>query len=902
MKPFTKTLALITAILLAINFIYAQQQIQFAGPVSQGEGIAGWNADGSGPEPAATGHLVPAPGFTNQFYYGSSHDYITGNPDHACFHFLSGMTGFPLFEQALTNHGFTPDQVKGKYELTTLGNDIEGIDWFFMNDWAYSNYYDINFFFELDGSPILAGIMNYANMYINTLGGNWHVESAFAPLNNIAEFGTPAWEIAQAFLQDLDGKEIRTLYQTSFGQSFSGNGRAGAYYNVINGILETGNPQIPFQGLNADHEGFVGWDADGTGPEPYGNGHNTQLYYGASLDYDDIDPDPNACLGHFMEGSTGFFNTLIQLDYRGYLIEDLKAKYTLNSLGPDVEGEDWDDNWSNYYNNIITIEFNGEPILSFLQDTNRLFSMSTYWSSETSIGKVINISQNASEDAQLLAQSFMIDLGTHMLKTNTSAIHFVDLYEDEENGRDGGIYEITEGTVMAVHEQATFIPQGTISGTWSLDGSPYYVEGHLTIENGETLTIEPGVRVGVRGPYHITVQGCLNAEGTTGNPIMFTASNPNIYWDGFDYDGTATTSETSFFDYCIFQYGRAMGGGEYNSGGIFAVRDYDDIEIYNSTFRNSIADQYSSQYVTCGGAIALWNSSPFIQNCIFYDNYGMDYAGALLVYLGSNPIISNCLFYNNESPKGGAMAFYENSNGILINSTIVNNQAELGGALYFYLNSNPQVINTIMWDNEASLYGNEVYLSNQQSTPGFYYCDIEGGEEGFAGLPFIGEYLFNLDEDPLFAGNEEHPFMIPLESPCYNMGTPDTSAWYYDEYLPEYCLCGNPRKSDGRIEMGAYEIFFTGFEDNMITSHETIMIYPNPVRDNTSIHYHLPLTGQVTISLLNTRGERIKTLTSQVQSAGEYNMSFNFHNLDSGLYFIKLDAGNMHQTGKLIKL
>ena len=89
--------------------------------------------------------------------------------------------------------------------------------------------------------------------------------------------------------------------------------------------------------------------------------------------------------------------------------------------------------------------------------------------------------------------------------------------------------------MTGVHEKATFVPGGVISGTWTAEQSPYYVEGHLSIQNGQTLTIEPGVKVAVRGPYHFTVQGCVMAEGTEDDNIIFISSNPVLWWDGFDY-------------------------------------------------------------------------------------------------------------------------------------------------------------------------------------------------------------------------------------------------------------------------------------------------------------------------------------------------------------------------------
>ncbi len=892
MKNLTKSLMIVFAFMMAGHFLIAQQQIQFEGLYTDGEGIAGWNADGSGPEPAATGHLIP--GFGTQPYYGSSHDYITGNAGDAAFHFLTGMTGFPEFEQALADYGFGADAVKVKFGLASLQADIEGEDWFFFNDWAYSNYYGVALTFELDGEPLLTGFLDYVNMYTNTTAGNWQTETGYSKLNNVATNDT-ANSIAQAFLSDLDGKEIKLYYESTFGEIFAGNGRSGSYYDVFNGVLEAGSPEIPFRGLNADHEGFASWDADGTGPEPEGDGHGSQSYYGASLDYDGIDPDPNACLGHLLDGSTGFFNTLLQLEYRGFEIGDLKLKMGLISLGPDVEGEDWGSGWSNYYNNVFVIELNGEPVLSVLQDTNRLTSMTGYWMSGASIGKVYDISENASPEAQFVAQSFLKDLGTHYLKTNTTQIHYTELFNG--NGRDGGFYEVTEGALVAVHEKATFIPEGEVNGTWTVDNSPYYVEGHLSIEDGQTLTINPGVKVAVRGPYHFTVQGSINALGTSDNNIIFTSSNPNLYWDGFDFDETPPAN-TAGFDWCLFQYGYAQGeGSHYNSGGIFAVKYFDNITILNSTFRNNKSDIVGS-VPPCGGAIGLWNASPMIQKCIFYDNYASDYGGAILSYVGSNPVISNCLFYNNHSGNGGAIAFFEHGQGILINNTIVDNTALKGGGLYFYLQSNPEIINTILWGNEASNSGDQVYSSNP-SDPDFYYCDIEEGQAGFGGTAINGGYLFNVEEDPEFM--DDPHYAITDESPCYNMGTPDTSAWYYPDWLPETGLYGNPRVSYDRIDIGACEYFVVGINNNTNPAKIALSAQPNPFRNSTQIVFELTEAANVKIEIYNAIGSKIATLEDGFLLQGKHQTILNNHNLPEGVYFCRLQIENKIQTLKIIK-
>jgi predicted outer membrane repeat protein len=930
MKNFTKISVIVFVMILAAQVTNAQQQIPFQGMVSQGYGVAAWNANGTGPEPAATGHQVPFPGFGNLFYYGASRDYVTGNSNHACFAFSPDIAGFPNFTQALTTNGYTANQVKARFGLVTLGLDEEGLDWFVMDDFHHSShkYSDFNIF-ELNGEPMLAIKVDYAVWSVQAGTSTWNIDFGYTPVINISGSSSANVQaVAHAFLQDLGGQNIRMQCESNYGGvNISGNGRNGAYYNIINGILSVGNPVLPFKGLFADNEGVAGWDADGTGPEPYGNGHSNYLYYGASIDYGGINSSPDACLGHFLEGSDGFLNTLLQLEYRGLEIGNLKMKLGLGSLGPDVQGEDWGvqngNHWLNHYNNVVTIEINGEPILQMMADTNKMVSLPNHWLTGTSTGKMYNISENASTASQYVAKSFLRDLGVNYMTLNTSSLTYAGLFSG--NGRDGGFYQINAGELQGVYENITFVPPGEVSGTWTAEGSPYYVDGHLEIANGETLIFEPGVKVAVRGPFHFTVQGCVKAEGTLDSNIVFTRSNPNLWWDGFDYDSTPATNDTSVFDYCLFEYGKGLGSGDLVNGGSFAIGYYDKIQISNSTFRYNEA----TTALAAGGAIALresdiliknctfhnnysphaggaicvaYNSNPIISKCVFYDNYATDYAGAVMIYVNANPIISNNLFFNNYADRGGALIFYINAGGILINNTIADNTANYGGAIFFYSGSSPEIINNIIWGNTASLSGNQVRIESYSCKPDFYYCDIEGGQEGFSGAVHTGDYLFNIDQDPIFSIEPGEPTYSLMDvSPCYNMGTPDTSAWFYPEYLPQTCLGGNTRIFNGRIDIGAYELpEIVGIHDVKLTD-EAWFVYPNPFVEKVTIEIDLAELSEVTIELFNLMGDRVRNTEILHLPSGQNELSRNLSDLPDGVYFMTIRYSDTVLTKKLLK-
>ena len=109
-----------------------------------------------------------------------------------------------------------------------------------------------------------------------------------------------------------------------------------------------------------DHEGSIAWNADGTREERKANGHSTFLYYGASRDYDDIDPDPDAAFSSFLIGSSGFRNFHLQLAYRGFTPQQVKTKAGICDLGEDIMGEDWTTQFNgdesvNYYNSNISL-------------------------------------------------------------------------------------------------------------------------------------------------------------------------------------------------------------------------------------------------------------------------------------------------------------------------------------------------------------------------------------------------------------------------------------------------------------------------------------------------------------------------------------------------------------------
>jgi|GEM_PF-6704829 len=78
--------------------------------------------------------------------------------------------------------------------------------------------------------------------------------------------------------------------------------------------------------------------------------------------------------------------------------------------------------------------------------------------------------------------------------------------------------------------------------------------------------------------------------------------------------------------------------------------------------------------------------------------------------------------------------------------------------------------------------------------------------------------------------------------------------------------------------------------------------YPNPFNPSTVIHYSLPHAEQVKLSVYNTLGQQILVLVETRQSSGSHSITFKASHLSSGVYFYRLQAGDVVLMKKMILL
>jgi hypothetical protein len=235
-------------------------QIPIQGLEANHEGIAAWNADGTGPEAAKTGHAlwwVPVGCGGSQtpsvaLYYQASRDFVGFGPSGT--HGLPGATGFPTLVSALAANGFTIEELTVSWGPQTLGNDVEHKDWSFDPSTSIETrfYTGGNFEIKLRGEKILWGSMprttiiinynNLANCFDDQISG----ETEPVDPGDITFFFQAPWpeyrEVATAFLNDIGNNGFKFVFNSFqpavVAPQFTGNGRQGAFFDLQNGQIE----------------------------------------------------------------------------------------------------------------------------------------------------------------------------------------------------------------------------------------------------------------------------------------------------------------------------------------------------------------------------------------------------------------------------------------------------------------------------------------------------------------------------------------------------------------------------------------------------------------------------------------------------------------------------------------
>jgi hypothetical protein len=180
----------------------------------------------------------------------------------------------------------------------------------------------------------------------------------------------------------------------------------------------------------------------------------------------------------------------------------------------------------------------------------------------------------------------------------------------------------------------------------------------------------------------------------------------------------------------------------------------------------------------------------------------------------------------------------------------------------------------------------EYNFANLMSNTGVVLVDYNNGQAiARTNTDINGNYNFT----NINAGNYEVLVDLPglLHNSSYNFSIAANDIFWDMSYFVYY----NNRSINIAFLVGNNEI--ANFEST---------VYPNPFTEQTTISYTLPSTSKVTIDVYNYLGEKVETLVNETKSAGKHNATFSANNQPKGIYFLRINTGNLQKTIKVINI
>lgn len=333
---------------------------------------------------------------------------------------------------------------------------------------------------------------------------------------------------------------------------------------------------------------------------------------------------------------------------------------------------------------------------------------------------------------------------------------------------------------------------------WNVSGSPYFIEGNITVDYGVNLTIEAGVEVRFNGYYCIYIEGNLSAVGNISNMIKFTSNKTTPSskdWDRLQINETGHGS----IRYCNITYaslGISVSGSSGNDiQGNYLSNNDDGVHLYDSlnntilsnnisgNTNNGIFLERSSGNIIQNNTITnnLWHGVHLYddsdENNILGNNVEANFRGFSLWFSKSNVIGYNVIILHFGD---GVQVRHSHSNVIRNNNISLN--ANSGDFYGINLNSslNNLIFHNTLMDNANHAYDdtNNGNRWNDSYPGGGNYWDDYTGEDinrsanqDVPGPDGIGDTNYTVDsnsadEFPLMKPSRNiAPFLITLLSP-----------------------------------------------------------------------------------------------------------------------------------------
>ncbi|MCD4701012.1 MAG: T9SS type A sorting domain-containing protein [Candidatus Aegiribacteria sp.] len=312
----------------------------------------------------------------------------------------------------------------------------------------------------------------------------------------------------------------------------------------------------------------------------------------------------------------------------------------------------------------------------------------------------------------------------------------------------------------------------------------------------------------------------------------------------------------------------------------------------------NVSDQLNKPQICCdsnGNAHIIWQHWTGSSNLLSYMKLYPD---------GSICIDESFLTASSNQVWAPQMDIDEENN---IHIVWARSSQQITSAYYTKINGNLDGAGQSMSDSDLTLIQEAAFLSNEQIR--YTKCSVDG----YMNVHVIferGEYGCNEAKSVYYIKRNSIPMLrveFPDDSVIFVEMTGSGTVWegtFASSGDGTYSVWVSGSNSIGDTGADFYEFDYpgTGIEtgDCNCGLINSIRNYPNPFGSQTAFVYSLSGACEVSIRIFDIRGRLIGELIQGEQIPGTYSVNWSPSDVDSGMYFYRINAGSSTETGRCL--
>ena len=427
-------------------------------------------------------------------------------------------------------------------------------------------------------------------------------------------------------------------------------------------------------------------------------------------------------------------------------------------------------------------------------------------------------------------------------------------------------------------------------------------------------------------------------NGPSGNPVIINNPDENIYF------GQPTLDREGVVDYNNITYVASNNGG---SNVLFTKIDADGTVLINDetiiTGANAWTNEIRIDVDSNGKIYLVWSNDMHEITYAYSDDGGDSWSDAIPLCYNANQMnkpqvccdsndnvhiiwqrwtgSSNLLAYLKVRPDGtiaidethltqsdnqvwsAQMAIDEENN---IHIVWARSSQQVTSSYYTKINGNLDADGASLTDDELTLIQEYPILTNQ--TIRYPKCAVDDYLNVHTIYEF-GEYGCNHPKSVYYKKLNSVPLLrieCPNDSVLFVEMIGSGTGWEGTFTPPElgiYDVRISASDIDGNTGIDNYQFEYigTGIDDpEMSIANIRLSNYPNPFNPETTISFSFPKSDNISLEIFNIKGQLVETLITDYREAGKHSIIWDAKNINSGIYFYRLQTADFTEMKKCI--